>query len=304
MSFNIASALVKALWDRYVASISKFYSIFPDRLPGLDHLAIIDLTSPNSGIPHLQKIFETINFCKRGEGYLPEKINDFIWMLYADDSDVDPSTMIPQVILADFRSNMLTKKNREIVSKYAAYYPSIDFQDLSNAVKDDSRADEVVEHLFKHLNCRFWPLPTYQEYMSLKEENELMSWVLLFGRVVNHFGISIYTSEEYKDLEDFNMKAKGIHKVILNNVDGEIKGSKQLGLEQSASVGASMYFDLDGGVVEVNDSFLEFVWRHSMSSNNKNHVVFDQFYQGFFADNANNIVESVYDKQSIKRLGC
>jgi hypothetical protein len=302
MSFNIAASLINALLQRYIVNISKFYSIFPNNLPGLDHFAIVELNSVNSGITHLQKIFEIIGFCKRGEGYLPEKINDFIWMLHDNNAGVDPASMIPQVILADFRADMLSKKNRNIVDKYAKYYPNINFSYLEKAVASNEMEQEVVQYLFNHMNCRFWPLPTYKEYMSLKEENELMAWVLLFGRVVNHFGVCIYTTGEYDSLADFNDKARRLYNIGLNNVEGEIKGSKKIGLEQSSSVGSVTYFDLDGGTVEVNDAFLEFVWRHPVKDCNTTPKIFDDFYQDFLPSNANNIVESVYEKQLIKRF--
>ena len=42
------------------------------------------------------------------------------------------------------------------------------------------------------------------EYEIAKKENELVAWVLIFGKKINHFGISVHLLNGFNNLEEFN----------------------------------------------------------------------------------------------------
>ena len=122
---EIREQVITSLWNRYQQSNQHIQRIQQklleqhSQLPILDHLAIIDLPGENTGISELKRIFSAIGFSLQGEGYLPEKQNDFVW-LAANDSDGAPATtVLPQIVVADFRPDELPKNVRDIVLKYS-----------------------------------------------------------------------------------------------------------------------------------------------------------------------------------------
>lgn len=294
MIHHLQQSLINKLWVQYIKEMPWHSALPHSSTPLLDHLAIIDLNSEYSGISYLQSIFETCGFEAVGSGYLPDKINDFIWMRSPETLDSLPNCAMPQIVLADFRMDLLSTKNRNLVRRCAKYYEPFSMQPIMNALSKEAQdLERHVEMLSQHMNQRFWPLPTYKEYMDLKEENELMSWVILFGRAVNHFGVGVYTLNEWNNLTEFNSYAKMAHSISLNDAGGEIKGSVSLGIEQSSTIGQNHKFDLEGGSVIVVGSFMEFVWRHSKVEKPKR---FGEYYTGFIASNANKVIESVYQR--------
>lgn len=292
--------LMQKLWDSYIVSIPKFYSIFNSNKACLDHLAIIDLPSDNSGINYLHQVFNKLGFIKLGHGYLPQKANDFIWLNVEYASDTAADKVLPMVILADFRYDSLSKHSRQILTKYSSYSKALDFSRLDLKIAEylsnsklsrsqDDLASAIVAMVYEHIISRQWPLPTVKEFLTVKEENELIAWVLAFGRRVNHFGININLLNEYPNLDGFNKYLKDKYHVELNNIGGEIKGDIESGLAQSATVGQLIKVQLQDGEIEINDSFIEFVWRYAIKDNPK---YFSDYYTGFVPANANNIIES------------
>jgi hypothetical protein len=75
-----------------------------------------------------------------------------------------------------------------------------------------------------------------------------------------------------------------------------IRGSAQDGIEQSATVSEPLEILLEQGKVSVRDRFIEFVWRHPVSSAQP-HSFWNAWYRGFVAKNADKVIESLYEKQ-------
>ena len=106
----IRDQLNSLLYNSFQASLPAYQKIFKDTSPVLDHFAIIDISSPNSGISHLKSIFQRIGYTQRGADFLPKKANDFAWLAEENSSQKLPEQALPQVVFGDFRSSLFTNK--------------------------------------------------------------------------------------------------------------------------------------------------------------------------------------------------
>ena len=117
--------IVNNLWTSY-HSISPQIKLIEDSLQKkgttsliLDHFAIIDLPGPHTGISHLSNIFSSLGYETRGRDYLADKQNDFLWMAEVDSENQPASSVLPQVVVADFRLQEMPRAVRNIIEKYS-----------------------------------------------------------------------------------------------------------------------------------------------------------------------------------------
>lgn len=262
----------------------------------LDHLAIIELPSEYSGINYLRKIFSKLGYTQRGEGYLEEKSNDFIWMAANDCEKKTPEQSLPQLVLADFRLPNLSPLVQEIVQGCTNIITPINFAEIdelqqSIASGDIDAIDTMVQMLFEHLTQRAWSAPTLEEYDIVRQENELLAWVLAFGRMINHYGISLHNKSTYPNFRNFIADITKTKHVKLNHVGGIIKGSPKIMIEQAATQGVDVCVPFKDGTLQLPGAFIEFVWRHPLKANP---ILWKDYYTGFIPANADNIIESLY----------
>jgi hypothetical protein len=149
----------------------------------------------------------------------------------------------------------------------------------------------IVDFIQHNLMHRAWPLPSVGEYNTVLQENELMAWVLLFGRTINHFGIPIYLYAKYNDLNAFNDMMLARSDVEINSCNGCVKGGADCGIAQSSTLGAPCMMRLQDGVVKTRGGFMEFVWRYPKVEKPS---LWNDYYTGFFANNASKVIESLY----------
>lgn len=297
MNIRACQLIIQSLWNNYEKSIPYIGQLFNDQSFTLDHLAIIDLPSQSSGIPHLKKIFGELGFLQKGSGYLPEKQNDFLWMAFEGVEKQKAEYSTPQTVIADFRLDELSATTREVIHKYLRHIKAFDYTGFAQLAKDAHHGNKTAQSRLakaavQELWSRPWSLPTTKDYLLVKEENQLLAWVLLHGRKVNHFGVSIHLNNRYKSLKNFNKDIIGSRFVKLNNFAGEIKGNKDCGIEQSSTLGREELTPTADGEVMANNSFIEFVWRFPL---NDNPIYWGDYYSGFIPKNANNVIESIYN---------
>lgn len=299
---RVSEKLIKTMYEEFLASVEHSNALVDRFNFHLDHFAIIDIPSKYSGIEYLKSIFELLNFEKAGNGYLPDKHNDFIWMRESDISSQIAHKTLPQVVLADFRVELLSKKAQEIIRRLTKDAASIfDFKEneaLSNLAKkgDVTAATALLNNILAELRNTPWLKPSAQEYNIIKEENQLIAWCLLFGRKVNHFGFGIHLTTQFKSLEEFNHLIKSSTNFTMNTSNGEIKGGVWWQIEQSSTEGDKLIISLNGGDVVASSSFLEFVWRYAQVDNP---ILFRDFFPHFIPANATNVIESVFDCKAI-----
>ncbi len=244
----------------------------------------------------MKTIFTRIGFIETGAGYLPDKQNDFIWMTDEKANLSQAKNSLPQVVLADFRINLLSPKVQKILQKYINQAIPFNFDEFDKLLNINNEI-AAVKMLSEFLLQRSWGLPTVEEYNTVKEENQLLAWVLLFGRKVNHFGVNITFENKYSDLRDFNTYIKTLNYTELNSNEGEVKGGEHQGIAQSSTLGQSMRIKAADGFIETHNSFMEFVWRYPKTENPK---MWGDYFTGFVADNANKVIESLYDNPGTK----
>lgn len=294
---TIRCKIIQELWKNYISDFPCYSSIFPVT-PPLDHFAIIDLTSNHTGKNTLKKIFECIGFVERGSGYLPEKQNDFLWMAEEAFEQKKFLASLPQIVFADFRNELLSSESQKIITSLTKDTKTFDYELLKHSILQlDEKKPEtlsiVVEQIINHLSSKAWRTPTKAEYEVLNKENSLIAWVALFGRKVNHFGFCINGLSQYKNLEEFISELKSNNPFKINNIAGEIKGGRYQGISQASSIGSEIYVQLEDGEVKTNSSFMEFVWRYPKTESPK---LWSDYFNGFIADNATHVIESLYKK--------
>lgn len=265
----------------------------------LDHFAIIDLPGPHTGIKQLKEIFSALDYIEQGNDYLPTKQNDFLWMTEVDSHLLPAKEVLPQVVVADFRLDELPLEIRKIVEKYSqkstpAPLEKINY--LAKRVKQDNDADaaqQLSDLVLNYLAGRDWPLPTCQEFYSVQKFNELIAWVLIFGRRANHFTLALHHLPQFSDMNEFNQFIENELQLKLNDEGGKIKGGMLAKLAQSSTIDTLQIIQLSDGTIELPTGFVEFVWRypHDVS---RQPILWNDYFTSFIAQHANHVIESLY----------
>lgn len=300
--------LTKHLWHTYKNTVPHFQIIESalqkrkDHSIILDHFAIIDLPSQHSGISHLSQIFSALGYIVQGLDYLPEKQNDFLWMVETDAITQSATETLPQIVVADFRLHELPATVKQIIEKYTQEIPPSPLSEIQRLsgktyLGDELAARQLLSLLIHYFSGRQWSLPTVKDFKTVQEANELLAWVLLFGRIPNHFTISAHLLNGFDSLQafmDFVAKDLGL---ALNTQEGIIKGNSAMGIQQGSTLGVPTEIQLADGHLLLPGPFIEFVWRY-FKVNDKKSTRWCDYYTGFIAQNANKVVESLYENSS------
>ena len=258
-----------------------------------DHVAFRTMGVENLGIKSLEKVFLNVGYEKRDYYNFEKKKLDAYWYSPPEDN-------YPRIFISQLRVGELSKKAQEVITSYTSEVKSdpVDSLDLDNGKK-------VGEFLHQSL----WRTPTWEDYLTLREESEYASWVIYNRYYLNHYTISVHNlAGEYSELEKFNsfLEETGIK---LNDSGGKVKISNDGILKQSSSVAGviSATFpsnSLDGQVGEVTHeipgSYVEFAERlvkPEFAHLPKDEIRREHRRDGFEAANANKIFESTYTSQ-------
>lgn len=281
--------VIDSLWITYRQKTAQMQAILAkltERLNKpitLDHLAIIDLPGPNSGIGTLSNMFSQLGFQKRGSGYLPDKQNDFLWMAETNCDELLADQALPQIVVADFRLEEMPAEIKQIILKY------------SQCTRPAPLGFELnLQNILAYLQGRDWPLPTVEEFKRVNHFNELLAWVLVFGRQPNHFTLSIHLHEEFSDLESFLSFVGTEVGLPLNTEGGLIKGTTMDGIAQASTQGMQEKVALQDGYINIPTGFVEFVWRFPKKNSLSAHAKWNEYFSGFVAQHANHVIESLY----------
>lgn len=300
---HVKRTIFNQLWKNYSVHVKEIESIqyymkeqFQETFIQ-DHFALIDLPGPHTGIEVLTCLFSYLGYEKRGQGYLAEKQNNFRWLSEAIKQDTLAINALPQIVVADFRREALSPKILEIIDYYAGFAPALEVNQLKflhqrTVQQDENAADQLSHFILNYLQTRDWPLPTVKEYEIVKSQNELLAWVLVMGRHVNHFAWSIHLSKKFRHLSHFNDILNSQLMISLNQKGGVIKGNRTKGIEQSSTQASIRPVELADGQINLADRFIEFVWRFPKKAGDNR--FWDDYFTGFVADNARHVVESLY----------
>lgn len=300
---NIRQQIIATLWQRY-RQHNQQMSLIENKLVEkglgpilLDHFAIIDLPGPLSGITHLQTIFSLLGYIERGKDYLPEKQNDFLWMAEEDSEESFATAVLPQVVVADFRLEEMPDDIRKIIEHYASQAKPAPTEQIKQLLTSSSTSDQAIHDLVvNYLHGRDWPLPTIKEFKTVQAFNELLAWVLVFGRKPNHFTLSVHLLNHFSNLSEFHQLLRQEIQLQFNTEGGIIKGGPHVGIEQGSTASVTEQVKLADGIIELPTDFVEFVWRFPINEQKSNDTAmrWRDYFTGFIASQANRVVESLY----------
>lgn len=205
------------------------------------------------------------------------------------------NAVLAQVVVADFRLAELPADVRAIIEKYsnlAGPCPASTIEQLIARADTDS-LQQAHAMLLSYLTERDWPLPTTREFHTVHAFNELLAWVLVFGRRTNHFTVSVHLLDHFADLNHFNQFITEEVGLALNNDGGIIKGGKMVGIAQSSTEGVAQTVVLADGEITLPTGFVEFVWRYPREESLQKPALWQDFFTGFIAQNANHVIESL-----------
>lgn len=296
---TVRKKIIQQLWQNTLATNANMQKIVTwiNTPIILDHFAIIDLPSEFSGIATLNQIFSALNYLPQGRDYLADKQNEFMWLAPTEAEFQLAQQADPQIVIADFRFAELAPHIQSILENYTKHIKPFPWQQFhrlcGRAYHDDiDAANELTALIINYCQQREWPLPTVEDYLTIKSSNELLAWVLVFGRCVNHFGISIHCRKSYDSLAQFNQQLEQQLAIPLNQQGGKIKGNAEKGIAQSSTEGELLALPLANGNSKLNGPFIEFVWRYATLSNPQ---YWKDYFTGFIGTQANYVIESVYD---------
>lgn len=305
MQKHIRQAIIQELWRIYyhttpqIQHIDKALRQTGVQTITLDHLAIIDLPGPHTGISVLSEIFTTLGYVPQGRDYLPEKQNDFLWLAEEGSNGTLAEHVLPQVVVADFRLDEMPPEIRAIIAKYskqASPSPLTDIKAMASRItnSDEHASAQLTRQVIRYLSGRDWPLPAIDEFRTVHAFNELLAWVLIFGRRPNHFTISVHLLSLFDDLAAFHRFIEQEVKLPLNQDEGVIKGGPHTGIAQGSTTGQTEKIMLADGEIEIPTGFVEFVWRFPAPHAPAQPVLWNDYFTGFVARHANRVIQSLF----------
>lgn len=268
MSAKTLPALLEKMWKDYVEInplAQKVYDLFTAQGERVlnDHIALRTFRHPRVGIDVLAKPFLDSGYVFKGDYQFVDK------KLYAKHYEHTDSSM-PKIFISEL--------------KVEEFSPA-----LQNTVKQ--LIDQIPagkEHEYDFTSCgRPWKVTT-KVYQDLLKESDYAAWVSAFGYRPNHFTVFINALKKFTDIVELNTFLKN-NDVKLNSSGGEVKGSKEVLLEQSSTLANSIEVQFDDAKISIPACYYEFAKRYPMKDGN--------LYQGFVAASADKIFESTNQGQ-------
>lgn len=223
-----------------------------------DHIALRTFNHPRVSVDVIARPFLESGYKYMGDYHFPEKK---LYAKHYEHSDrSQPKIFISELKLQEF-SPALQKTVGELVDQIPA----------------------GMEHQFDFSSIgRPWKVTT-KIYQDLLKESDYAAWVSAFGYRPNHFTVFINNLKKFNDIVVLNnfLKAEGFK---LNASGGEIKGSKEVCLEQSSTLANNIEVEFQDGKLTIPACYYEFAKRYPLQNG--------ELYQGFVAASADKIFES------------
>ena len=172
-----------------------------------------------------------------------------------------PRVFISELILEDFSKDIQTVIHNTI----------------DNIPLDKLNSDDII------YSGNMWGTPSYEVFKSLLKDSEYAAWVYVFGFCANHFTVNVNNLKKYDSIEKVNTFLKN-NGFLINDTEGEIKGTPEELLEQSSIKSGLIKVDFIEGKFEIPSCYYEFAKRYP-DENGK-------LYSGFIAKSADKIFES------------
>ena len=254
-----------SLWDTYTdiaPQAERIQALFKSHGEEVinDHIAFRTFAHSPVSLEKLQPIFEEMGYEAYGAFRFESK--HLKARCYKHTSEVDA----PKIFLSELLTEELPQECQDIIAKLVAQIP------------EDAASDPAV-----FWKKRLWDVPSLEDYLTLVEHSEYAAWLAAWGFRANHFTVSINHLNYISEVKEINslIKKNGIK---LNTSGGEIKGTKQVMLEQSATIADQIPVTFSDRTATIASCFYEFAKRYPMKNG--------ELFQGFVEASADKIFES------------
>jgi hypothetical protein len=229
-----------------------------------DHIALRTVNLPGVGIDSLSKLFIESDYVKKDTYIFEEKHLDAAHFELKGNPDA-PKVFISELKLEEF-SSFLQKTLTDCITKIP--------QGLINF-------GAII------YSGRTWGTISYKVYQKLRAESEYAAWLYTYGYGANHFTINVNKLKSVKNLRELIILLKG-NGVPINISGGEVKGSKELMLEQASIMADRRMVEFKEGLYNIPTCYYEFAERQPKSNG--------KLFNGFIAKSADKIFESTNHK--------
>ena len=255
--------LLNEMWEDYCQmnpSVKKIFDLFKanNSVVNNDHIALRTFDLPKVNIDVLAQPFLKNGYSYAGEYNFEQK------KLFA--KHLEPSKPgLPKVFISQLLTKEFSKELQQTIAECVEQIPDA-----------ATRADNFTT------SGLHWKVD-YSTYQKALEESEYAAWMLAFGFRPNHFTVFVNELEQFSELTELNefIKANGFK---LNSSGGEIKGSKEVLLEQSSTMAEAIPVEFSDGTQSIPGCYYEFAKRYPLPNGD--------LYQGFVAASADKIFES------------
>jgi hypothetical protein len=268
MESQTLQALLDKMWADYVAInplAQRIYDLLSSHGESVlnDHIALRTFNHPRVNVDVLAQPFLQCGYQYKGDYHFPEK--KLFAKHYEHTDHTQPKIFISELKLEEF-SPALRAKVEELINQIP----------------------QGMENNFDFVSTgRPWSVST-NDYQELLKESDYAAWVSAFGYRPNHFTVFINELKNFSDIRILNeyLKTQGVK---LNASGGEVKGSREVLLEQSSTLANNIDVKFDDGVLNIPACYYEFAKRYSLENGD--------LYQGFVAASADKIFESTKQGQ-------
>lgn len=268
MNTQTLPTLLDKMWLDYVAInplAKKIYDLFRSQGESIlnDHIALRTFNHPRVSIDVLAQPFLASGYQYGGDYHFPEK------KLYAKHYQ-HADKNLPKIFISELKMGDFSQELCQIINHLIDQIPT------------------GLEQQFDFVSIgRPWQV-TLEQYHRLMKESDYAAWVAAFGYRPNHFTVFINELKNFSDIGVLNdyLKAQGFK---LNSSGGEVKGSKQVYLEQSSTLANNIEVVFQDGKLTIPACYYEFAKRYPLPDG--------KLYQGFVAASADKIFESTKSGQ-------
>jgi hypothetical protein len=253
------------LWADYTAqnpAVAKVYNLFlqEGETVNNDHIAFRTFQDERVNVEVLSRVFLSAGYEQCGEYHFDEK------KLRAVHFEHKSDVKAPRVFISELKYKEFSPEFQAIVEKTLDRIPA-----------EKLNSDELI------YSGTIWGSVSHEIYETLRRESEYAAWLYAFGFRANHFTISVNDLKKFPEIASVNafLKENGFR---INDSGGEIKGSKEVYLEQSSIRSGLVTVGFIEGGIEIPGCYYEFAKRYPKSDG--------KLYSGFIADSANKVFES------------
>lgn len=257
--------LFKKIWDQYsniTPQAEKIHNLLSQKEERIvnDHVAYRSVNKKGFGIDVLSRPFLDLGYKQKATYYFAQKKLDAAHFEHKNSS-------YPKVFISELRLEDCSKKVQRFF--------------------DQALTDTTLPEGDSILTCgRLWGV-NHSEYQELYKDSEYAAWFAAFGYCANHFTVYVNNLDSFEEVRELNefLEKSGFK---LNSSGGKIKGSPQVGLEQSSTLADETEVHFNDGDFKVPSCYYEFAKRYALEGG--------EIFQGFVEGSADKIFESTNKK--------